>query len=236
MDKRNVAMGVNPGHGFVKIVLLQDGHEPQHVVMPAWVAQAQQQLAGSIRMVPTVEVEKFGSFWTGEDALISKTPLRALNQERVKDAIFIPALVKGALAKFPRNGQVIEELLPQAQCISGLPATWSMDRELATALRDHLKTVGFDKHIRVIAEPLGLIYAMLFDNDGTIVGDTRFQQGRVAVVDLGHHTIDVAVMQRLVPEPDSLATFQLGTARALHDVQQALSRQFDVDNSTAQDR
>jgi molecular chaperone DnaK (HSP70) len=82
--------------------------------------------------------------------------------------------------------------------------------------------------VRVIAEPLGIVYAMLLDNDGAIVGDEVLQRGRVAVIDLGHHTLDIAVMQRMVPEPDSLATYQLGMARPLHSLQQRLAARYDL--------
>lgn len=221
-------LGINPGHGFVKIVLLMDGYDPQTITIPALVGQAQRQLTGAIKRVSAVEVAG-GQWWIGDDALISKAPRTALNQDRIRDSVFIPALVKGTLSHVVGNGQTPAELLAAAQCVTGLPATWALDRELAGALVQRLRSAAHLGSIKVIAEPLGLIYAALLDDQGEVAGDERLQNGRVAVIDIGHHTVDVAVMQRLVPEPESLVTFQLGTARPLHTIQQRLAAVYEVE-------
>lgn len=225
---RTPGLGINPGHGFVKIVLLTDGPNPQTITIPALVGQAQRQLVGAIKRVPTVDIAG-GHWWVGEDALISKAPRTALNQDRIRDMVFIPALVKGALAQIQGNGQLPAALLADAQCVTGLPATWALERDLAAALVQRLRSAAHLGSIKVIAEPLGLLYAALLDDQGEVVGDARFQQGRVAVIDVGHHTVDVAVLQRLVPEPESLVTFQLGTARPLHTIQQRLAALYEVE-------
>jgi Tfp pilus assembly PilM family ATPase len=68
---------------------------------------------------------------------------------------------------------------------------------------------------------------MLLDNNGQIAGDDALSNGRVAVVDLGHHTVDVAVIQRLTPVPSSLNTFTLGTAQPLRMIRARLSAAFE---------
>jgi molecular chaperone DnaK (HSP70) len=114
-------------------------------------------------------------------------------------------------------------------CVTGLPATWSTDKELAGALVHRLKEAAPLGSVRVIAEPLGMLYATVLDDNGEIVGAPELQQGRVAVVDVGHYTVDVAVMDRLIPAPASLVTYQLGTARPLQAIQQRLSAAFEVE-------
>ncbi len=113
-------------------------------------------------------------------------------------------------------------------CVSGLPATWSIDRTLATALAERLRAAARLGKVKIIAEPLGLIYAALLDNNGEIAGDERLQGGTVAVVDLGHQTVDVAVMERMIPQAGSLATYEFGTTRPLHTIQQRLQVAFNV--------
>ncbi len=228
-QRRRPVYGINPGHGYAKLVLLTDGHAPATITLPAVISPAQRQLAGAIRWVETVS---FGDrqWWIGQDALIARDSRTALNQERVRDPVFIPVLVKGALERMELDGRRVrmDTVAQEALCVTGLPATWSVDRDLAQALVERLRAAVRLRKVRVIAEPLGIVYAALLDNDGEIVGDEALQRGRVAVIDLGHHTLDIAVMQRMAPEPDSLATYQLGTARPLHRLQQRLAARYDL--------
>ncbi len=228
--QRPAGLGINPGHGYVKVVLIADNQEPTVLTMPAIISQAQQQLVGAIRHIKNVG---FGNddWWVGDDALIGQRSRTALNQDRIRDPVFIPVLVRGAIQRLDQNGHglPIEDLAAEAFCVSGLPATWSVDRDLAHALVQRLRAAAKLGKVKVIAEPLGLLYAALLDNNGEIAGDEVLQGGKVAVVDLGHHTVDVAVMQRMVPEPDSLATYQLGTSRPLHILQQRLAAAFDLE-------
>ena len=171
-----------------------------------------------------METVAFGNtrWWVGADAVIARDARTALNQDRVRDPVFISVLVKGALERMELDGQrvPVDTLAQEAFCVTGLPAAWSVQRELAQALVERLRAAARLRKVRVIAEPLGIVYAALLDNNGEIVGDAVLQSGRVAVIDLGHHTLDIAVMQRMVPEPTSLATYQLGTARPLQSRQQ----------------
>ena len=54
------------------------------------------------------------------------------------------------------------------------------------------------------------------------------EKGRQWYLAGGLPYLDIAVMQRMVPEPDSLATYQLGTARPLHSLQQRLAAKYDL--------
>ncbi|PDW02604.1 hypothetical protein CJ255_13025 [Candidatus Viridilinea mediisalina] len=47
------------------------------------------------------------------------------------------------------------------------------------------------------------------------------------MVDLGHHTVDVAVVRQLMPLPASLNTFNLGTSRPLREMRAQLSARFE---------
>ena len=218
------SIGVNPGHGPLKIVVLRDGAERQELLVPSLVSPATRQLGGALATIHAVRVGG-KAFWVGTDALLGN-PITALNQARVRSEHYIPALVQGGLDQLAQGGYVVDPA--DAACITGLPATWSTDRELAATLVERLRSVGL-RPKRVIAEPVGLGYACILDDEGQIVGDERILSGKIAVIDIGHHTVDCSVLDSLIPVPSSLLTFNLGTAHALLQIAQKLSTRFEIE-------
>ena len=215
--------GPNIGHGYVKYVVIDaQGIELEPIVFPAMLGRAARGVTGAITRVETVDYAG-ACWWTGEDALLASTPITILAQDRLTDPAFIPSLVLGAMQRFGQlNGA------SSGYCVTGLPATWAADTAKAKALGEHLRAAhpGYGA-IRVIPEPLGLLYAAALDNNGQIVGDSAFQQGTVGVLDIGHHTVDVAVLRKFVPVPTSLDTYALGTARPLQRIRAHLSATFE---------
>lgn len=201
--------GVNIGHGFVKYVIVgPDGSERLPIVFPAQIARAGRAVSGALARAESVTMgDDF--WWIGEDAGLGQ-PLTLLSQERLIDPVFIPALLKGALARLGAHTGA------GGVCVTGLPASWARDEEKARALGERLRAAapGY-RSIRVIPEPLGLVYAALLDGAGQVAGDLALSGGRIGVLDLGHHTDDVCVVDKLRPIDSSLATFQTGTARPL---------------------
>lgn len=216
--------GPNLGHGYAKYVVIDErGVELPPVVFPAVTAIAGRRVSGALVQVETVEVAG-ERWWVGEEALLSPSPLTMLSQQRLGDPAFIPALLRSALRRLGRlNGSAA------GYCVTGLPATWAADGEKARQLGERLRAAtGQYTGIRVIAEPLGLVYSALLDNHGEIVGDTALSSGTIAVVDLGHLTVDTAVIRQLAPVPSGLNTFSLGTAQPLRAIRAALSATFEL--------
>lgn len=215
--------GPNIGHGHVKYVVIDgSGQELPPVVFPAMIARASKIVSGALTAARYVHIN--GShYWTGEDALLAPSPLTMLAQERLSDVAFIPALLAGALDRLGHlNGA------SSGACVTGLPATWAQDPTKARALGERLRqATDAYTQIRVIPEPLGLLYSALLDNHGQVIGDTVLQTGQVAVVDLGHLTVDIAVLRRLVPVASALDTYQLGTSRPLGQIRAHLSAYFE---------
>ena len=217
-----IAHGPNIGHGFTKYIALDaNGVEYPPVVIASVVARAGRRVQGALTQADTVEADG-QSWWVGEDALLSPNARTLLAQERLTDPAFIPALVRAALKQLHSAGK------EPGYCVSGLPATWASDQRIARQLGERLRAAT-DRYtgIRVIAEPLGLIYSALLDKHGAITGDEALSSGTVGVVDLGHHTVDVAAVRKLVPVPSSLNTFSLGTARPLREIRAQLSARFE---------
>ena len=204
------------------VVIDKEGNELPPVVFPAMISRAGRGVAGAIARVETVSAGG-SQWWVGEDALLAPAPLTLLAQERLSDPAFLPALVRSALQRLGNlNGA------SSGVCVTGLPATWAADPEKARALGAHLRDASSGySGIRVIPEPLGLLYAEALDNHGQVAGDPALLEGQVAVVDLGHHTVDVAVLRRLVPAPTGLDTYQLGTSRPLQQIRAHLSAAFE---------
>lgn len=220
--------GPNIGHGYVKYVIIDSrGVELPPVIFPAQVAPAARAVAGALTTARAVKAAN-ARWWVGDDAQLA-TPLTMLSQDRLQHAAFIPALVGGALARFGSlNGAA------GGYCVSGLPATWAGEVELARALGARLREAHPYGQLRVIAEPLGLAYAAILDNHGRTVGDPTLTTGRVGVVDLGHHTIDLAELLRLAVVKDSFDTWQLGTAHALRTIRGHLAAATERELSLAE--
>jgi hypothetical protein len=107
-----------------------------------------------------------------EEALAnSPAPLSILAQERLSDPAFVPALVRGAVDRFGVGKDAARCVLAGGMCVTGLPATWASDPTKARALGAHLREAwsGYSG-IRVIPEPLGLVYAETLDNHGQVTG------------------------------------------------------------------
>jgi hypothetical protein len=225
---RPAGHGPNIGHGYVKYVIIDStGVELPPVVFPAQIAQAAQRVSGALKAAATVKAGN-ARWWVGEDAQLA-TPLTMLAQDRLQHAAFIPALLGSALERFGSlNGTA------SGYCVSGLPATWAEDAEKAKALGARLREAHPYGHLRVIAEPLGLAYAAILDNFGRIVGDPTLTTGRIGVVDLGHHTVDLAELLRLAVVKDSYDTWQLGTAAALRTIRAQLAAATERELSLAE--
>ncbi|MCA0352024.1 MAG: ParM/StbA family protein [Chloroflexi bacterium] len=219
--------GANIGHGFVKYTINENGEE-QTTIFPAIVAPAASNAEGSLHDIPTVEVH--GTlWWTGEHALLAPSPLSLRSQQRLYDRHIIPALVKGALQRLgqPTGGA----------CVTGLPAAWIGERDLAVALAGRLRDAvpsGFfhgatlKTGIRVISEPLGALYGVLLDETGRIL-NLGYETGRIGVIDLGHNTVDACIVQALNVIPDSAISFELGSANPLQQLQTRISGRYNID-------
>lgn len=214
---RPAGHGPNLGHGYVKYVCIDErGVELPPVVFPAVVAPAGAHVSGALGLAPAVEAAG-RRWWVGEDAALSPAATTMLAQERLADPAFLPALLRAALSRLgaPATGP----------CVTGLPATWAQHPELARRLGARIReAVAGYRSIRVIAEPLGLMYAALLDNDGEVTGDPALAHGRVGVVDLGHGTADVAELARALPVDGTLDTWaELGAAVPLRQIRAALA-------------
>lgn len=221
--------GVNAGHGYTKLVVINRfGRQLDPVVFPSQLAEAgSQQVQGATRQPTRIEAGG-SSWWVGEDAQLADTQLTMHTAERLEDIAFIPALVRSAYERL----SLLDEQMGGV-CVSCLPATWAASRERCAALGARIRagTPFTYERIRVIPEPVALLYSLLFDDDGQEVGDPQLN-GQVGVIDAGQVTLDLAVVRRRLPIEDRLATSaDLGMAAALNKVRARLSGALDMDLS-----
>ncbi len=153
--------GVNPGHGYTKYVEVKGDGESSAIVFPSLIAPAGERVPGALRTIEPVHIGE-QKWWVGEDALFTANPRSDLSQSRLDDPVFIPALVRKAWQKLTYDNA------PRGYYVSGLPADWAADMEQCKRLAKCLRYAGVhkDDRIRIIAEPLGLIYSLLLDQHG----------------------------------------------------------------------
>lgn len=227
--------GPNIGHGFVKYVIIDgQGQELENVVFPATIARASSAAAGSLTKTATIKIGQH-RYWAGWDAQLSPNQLTMLGQDRLSDPVFIPALVSAALAHYGHlNGAA------RGVCVSGLPASWTEqtrelagkqtknahETELGAALRAGAGPEAWHKVV-VIAEPLGLAYSVLLNNQGQMAGDAALASGRLGIIDMGHRTDDLAELLRLSVVKSALASYDTGTVKPLTEIRARLSAYFD---------
>jgi hypothetical protein len=219
----STSYGLNLGHGWVKsaVATLDDTRAPV-VVFPAQIAPAPRAVEGAAQDRPRYHAA--GQDWfVGTDARRGVRTL--LSQQRLSDPVFLPVLTQAALDAHGATSL--------GYCVTGLPATWSLDAAKCKQLADRLReaTDLFSK-IRVIAEPVGLIHAVSLGAHGDVVGDPVLRDGTVLVGDWGYHSFDIAVVDRLFPDRTTFGTFvDLGFSRALIQIQAQLQAVFGRDYS-----
>jgi hypothetical protein len=216
------AHGPNIGHGFVKYIVIDDhGTEYSPVVFPAMIAPASDTVAGAICDAPVVQVGD-AHYWVGDDALLADAPITNLTQQRLTDPVFIPTLLQHGLPQLQHNGSLT------GICVTGLPATWARDVEKARDLGARLRSAtSCYTTIKVIPEPLGLVYSLLLNSDGQLVGDPTLARGRIGIVDIGHYTVDICVIAALRPLADSLDTSHMGSAIPLKRIRSQMTAHFE---------
>jgi actin-like ATPase involved in cell morphogenesis len=211
-------IGISVGNGNTNVVLNDRDGSEQATTMPSVIDVASAGVVGGLREVTPVTHDGV-AYWAGSVAAeLSDNPITNLGERRLRDTRIIPVLTRAALDSVGLNGNFTGHL------VTGLPAAQSLDKEQAKLLGERLRQAAALKHIRVIAEPLGLIFSVLLDPSGSIVEGEY--GGRVGAVDIGHHTLDSAEINHLRVTANTLNTWQLGTAWALGRIRTQLSSQF----------
>jgi hypothetical protein len=214
--------GVNIGHGYVKYITLdENGIEQTLPPFPAMIAPARSDV-GTLAEAPTTELDGI-PYWVGEEARLSPYPTTILAQERLTNATFIPVLVRSAIQRLELEDS-------PGPCVTCLPATWAQDREkcrsLGQQLRAGARNGDFYTRIRVVPEPVAMLCAVALGNKGTTT-NIDLVQGTVGIIDLGHHTVNIAAVNNLQLVDGSLHTWNLGSARPLAQIASRLSAHFE---------
>ncbi len=226
--QRPTGIGFNLGHSHSKVVVLEEGHEPLVIMFPSFVAPAMPQPTTDLIQLPTIELGG-ARYWVGETA--RETALPEFTQARITDPHYLALLTREALRCMGPDPDVVAGLLTHARCVTGLPATWSLNSALCKTLVERLRwgmTPVATGPIKVLAESVGLAYFLALDDAGHITDD-RYLQGSIGVVDFGGGTVDSAVLTGLRSERTSLLTLQMGAAKPLTVLQQQLGGSHEVD-------
>jgi hypothetical protein len=223
------SFGINVGHGYTKLVVInEEGQETVAVALPSLVAEAAPALVGTVAAAETVQIGGT-DYWVGDDALLAPQQFTDLSVARLSDQRLIPALVTRAWQLGHLNGS------STGVGVSGLPAAYAQDRDkaaaLASRLRETLPETFEPGQLTIIAEPLGLLYAALLDEHGQVSGDAALAEGRVGVIDVGYLSVDVAEVLTLRPVADAVTGWDGGTSRPLAAIQARLVETLQRDVS-----
>lgn len=208
------ALGINPGHGFCKgVILCEDGTEKKGATFPSLVVPDPGDIGG---LVDTPFVTVNGNrYWTGHYAEAIQGPKTMTGLERLEDSVFLPALIMGLLQELgfpPENGK----RSPVVYGTSGLPGEWSRNKTRCQMLASHIRRAyPFpEKTLSIIGEPLGLAYSVLLNEFGEFIDAAR---GTVAVIDIGFATVDTCeiVNEGKRIDPNTLFTYELGAKKGM---------------------
>lgn len=216
------SIGINAGHGYTKIAGITIDNWIVEAQLPSQLSPASAVVTGAIATRRPIYVGGQG-FWVGLD-VSGANPRTDLTQGRLDDPVFIPALVRKGWALLG------SEIAPKANYVSCLPASWALNKDLCGKLAGKLRYAGVDRDdpIRIIPEPLGLAYDLMLDPAGNPSAlFATLERGTVLVVDIGHNTLDLITLDRLIPLADSLQSYPLGTSGALNTIRARLSAQHD---------
>ncbi len=224
--------GLNVGYSSVKAIAIDAAGNERITVFPSLVAPAVASSDGDIANTQTFTVGTT-DYWTGDDATKGRSR-SIVSRDRLYDLAFIPALVKTALYRLGAGDSGMGD---SGMGISGLPASWATQHDLAKALGLLVRAGApkdFFTSLKILAEPQGGIFSQLFDVFGNKTGDARYEDGKIGVIDFGHHTVDLCIVDRLTVLRGSMQTFQLGTFEPLQKIGTLLSGKFGRDFSAYQ--
>lgn len=208
---RPVVHGPNVGNGFTKYTVLEllpnGAVKEQHVIMPSAIKPAQ---SGKNALADVHAIRAAGEdWWVGNDTFRSSGDLITIpDVSRLHHPAFIPAMVKGALHLLQQkinaeaaSSSVQPTTIGSGMCVTGLPAEWQRNDALCGAIGQRMREGSdlFQGKIEVLPESLALIFAVLIDGSGDIVGDPALLNGRIGAGDLGFLTNDFQTVAGRVP-------------------------------------
>lgn len=136
-----------------------------------------------------------------------------------------------ALAAFHRLG-----LNGEVNIVTGLPVEWYSDREQLigqlTGKHIVLPVVGepaevYAGEVIVVPQPFGSLFATILNEQGEITNN-RVAQGRVAVIDIGMHTTDYVLADKLQYIEPGSGSITTAMARVYELVGRAIQDEFDL--------
>lgn len=218
------SLGINPGHGFCKGVLLREDGTEKGVTFPALVVPEPGDAAG-LDTIPIVPIDG-RQYRTGYEAMHLQGESTLTGMERLSSDYFIPALVQRMFLELkfpPENGKRTSLVYG----VSGLPGEWSRYRDRCQMLVNHIRRIyPFpEKTLSIIGEPLGLAFSVILDKFGAY---TDAATGTIFVIDIGFFSVDTCeIVEGKRINPKSLTTYPLGAKRPVAKLVSSLSADFN---------
>lgn len=227
--KTSKCIGIDVGYGFTKVIT--DSEEgDRRSIFPSVVGNCEDEQLDfdglKSSSMDAVEID-------GQKLLVGRSALKhsmRLYNAREKDWIGSPAykgLMKYAI-------QAVEPDGIKLTIVSGLPVSYyKADRmDLANLIREISTKEALTVAVKVIPQPLGSFFSLLFDNAGEVRSE-ELMTARVGVLDIGFYTSDLLTVDNLEPVAKQVASFENGVAGTLEsiarDIEEAHAHDLKLD-------
>ncbi len=226
-------VGIDVGYGYVKVFDGQDWLRFPSVVGIATEATSFSGLAGSNKtraLSITVDGQTYN---VGEQAVRQSTfAFRSLSQSRLEAGEFKVLFLTGL-------AMVADRPSVSFHVVTGLPpGLLYQEKAIAQLLKgEHRVVLRLGKEVlerslnvenlRIMPQPIGTYLGEALDARGQ-VKDEALVSGRVALVDVGHGTTDLAIAEGGEYVPHQSRTVPVGLAAAQADVSERLRRELGI--------
>jgi PRTRC genetic system protein D len=221
---RSKCIGIDVGYGYTKVV--SDTVEGLgKTQLPSVVGNFEDRIATIEGLKPSsldlVEID-------GQKLLVGNSALKhsaRIFNAREKD--WIGSMAYRALMK---NGIHQTNLSSISIVItSGLPVSYyKADRaKLTNLIREVAKGDAITTKIKVIPQPLGSFFKLLFDNNGEVQNE-GLVTARIGVLDIGFYTSDILTIDNLEPVEKQIASFENGVAGTLEAISKDIEDRYDL--------
>lgn len=220
---KSKCIGVDVGYGHMKVVT-DSGEGLTRIVLPSVVGNYEERTAMEGLRLSTLELVEIGSqkLLIGRSALKHSTRIFNAREKGWIGSVAYLALMKNAIQH--SNPDSISIAIT-----SGLPIShYKTDKgKLTNLIREVAKNEAITVKVKVIPQPLGSFFNLLFDEHGG-VQDEGLVNSRIGILDIGFYTSDLLTIDNLEPVENQMASFENGVAGTLESIARDIEKAYDL--------
>lgn len=222
--QKNKCIGVDVGYGYTKVVT-DSGDGITQVIEPSVVGDYEDRTVEveGLRLSELNIVEINGQkLLVGGSALKHSSRVFNFREKNWTESVAYRALMKNAISHAqPRSIKLF--------IISGLPVSYykSDKGKLSMVLRNIAADAAINITVKVIPQPLGSFFNLLFDDNGEIQ-DEGLASSRIGILDIGFYTSDLLTIDNLELVEKQIGSFENGVAGTLESLSKDIEKVYDL--------